>query len=86
MTWKPCSRPAHSAGSPIKSCWRFFLKREDASASNAAFSAFVTRHGPMVLGACRRMFGDEHRAADAYQAVFLILARKAHSVRVHHSL
>ena len=63
-----------------------FLMREDASASDAAFSALVTRHGPMVLGACRRMLGDEHLAADAYQAVFLILARKARSVRVDDSL
>jgi hypothetical protein len=59
--------------------------REDGNASDAAFSALVTRHGPMVLGACRRMLGDEHLAADAYQAVFLILARKARSVRVDSS-
>jgi RNA polymerase sigma factor (sigma-70 family) len=71
---------------PDQELLMLFLMREDASASDAAFSALVTRHGPMVLGACRRMLGDEHLAADAYQAVFLILARKARSVRVDDSL
>jgi HlyD family secretion protein len=71
---------------PDQELLMLFLMREDASASDAAFSALVTRHGPMVLGACRRMLGDEHLAADAYQAVFLILARKARSVRVDVSL
>ena len=46
----------------------------------------VARHGPMVLGVCRRMVRDEHMAADAYQAVFLILARKARAIRVVDSL
>jgi RNA polymerase sigma factor (sigma-70 family) len=63
-----------------------FVRREDRAASEAAFSALVARHGPMVLAVCRRMLRDEHFAADAFQAVFLILARKACSVRVDDTL
>jgi RNA polymerase sigma factor (sigma-70 family) len=63
-----------------------FIRREDAAASEAAFSTLVSRHGPMVLGTCRRMLGDDHAAADAFQAVFLLLARRAPAVRVDDSL
>jgi RNA polymerase sigma factor (sigma-70 family) len=46
-----------------------------------AFTALVTRHAPMVLGVCRRLLRDPHQAEDSAQAVLLILARKAGSVR-----
>src|SRR5215831_8050155 len=50
-----------------------YLERRDES----AFEALVTRHGPRVLGVCRRMLGGSSEAEDAFQATFLILVRRA---------
>ncbi len=57
------------------------LERYIHQRDEAAFAALVTRHGAMVLRLCRRILGDAHEAEDAFQAAFLILARKAHSLK-----
>jgi RNA polymerase sigma factor (sigma-70 family) len=57
------------------------LERFAADRDEAAFELLVWRHGPMVLGVCRRRLRDIHAAEDAFQATFLALARRAKSIR-----
>jgi RNA polymerase sigma factor (sigma-70 family) len=54
----------------------FVARRDDA-----AFAELVHRHGPKVYAVCRRVLGRHQLAEDAYQATFVVLARKAHRVR-----
>jgi RNA polymerase sigma factor (sigma-70 family) len=60
---------------------RFATRRDQA-----AFEALVERHGPMVLSVCRNLVKDPAETEDAFQATFVILVRKAGSIRVDGSL
>jgi len=60
---------------------RFLSQRDEA-----AFAAVVRRHGPMVLRVALRTLQNEHDAEDVFQATFLVLSQKAHTVRRQESL
>src|SRR5262245_55544109 len=70
------------AGAPDRLLLEQFIHRRD----EAAFGLLVARHGPMVLGACRGVLRQEQDAEDAFQATFLVLARKAESIRNQESV
>jgi RNA polymerase sigma factor (sigma-70 family) len=53
-----------------------FVQHRDAD----AFAVLLHRHAPMVLGVCRRLLRDTHAAEDAFQATFLVLARRAGTI------
>jgi RNA polymerase sigma factor (sigma-70 family) len=60
---------------------RFVRRREEA-----AFTALVRRHAPVVEGTCRRVLRDEHDIEDVLQATFLVLARKASRIEWRESV
>lgn len=62
------------------------LRQFVALRDQTAFAALMERHGPLVLRVCRQVLADAHDAEDAFQATFLVLARKASSIRRHDSL
>jgi RNA polymerase sigma factor (sigma-70 family) len=73
-------------GSSTAQTDRELLDRFLGSGEEVAFAELVRRHGPMVLSVCRRVLRNQQDAEDAFQAAFLVLARKAGSVRQSQSM
>jgi HlyD family secretion protein len=63
-----------------------YVFEADQEGAEAAFRALVERHGPVVMRTCRLVVRDVHDAEDAFQATFLILARKAATIRKRDSV
>jgi RNA polymerase sigma factor (sigma-70 family) len=76
------ARKRHASRESDRELLRRFVEERDES----AFAALVYRHGPMVLGTCRRVLHNHHDAEDAWQAAFLLLAAKAASLRWERSV
>jgi RNA polymerase sigma factor (sigma-70 family) len=68
--------PGPTSASDVVLLGRFVRHRDED-----AFAALVARYGPMVLRVCRRLLGDPHDTEDAFQATFLVLARRAGAIR-----
>jgi RNA polymerase sigma factor (sigma-70 family) len=79
--WNPHTIPERTDAQLLQD----FLCKTDESAE-AAFAALVERHGPIVHRVCFDILGNRHEAQDAAQAVFLVLSRKARSIRKPESL
>ena len=65
---------------------RQLLERFLTTHEEATFEALLRRHGPMVLGVCRRVLANTHDAEDAFQATFLVLVQRAASITARESL
>jgi RNA polymerase sigma factor (sigma-70 family) len=82
----PAPEPAFATGLGPEDSDAVLLGRFVDHWDHGAFRDLVGRHGPMVLGVCRRILRSEHAAEDAFQATFLLLVRKAGSVRKRESV
>src|SRR5688572_17252429 len=81
-----CVRAATLAGGDTGPTDRALLAAFTDRRDPVAFEALVRRHGPLVLSACRRVLREPADAEDAFQATFLVLYRKAETIRRGQSL
>ena len=85
VAWRQVVRVFHD-GTLTGMSDREVLERFVNDRDESAFEVLLNRHGPMVLNICRQLLREPHDAEDAFQAAFLILVRKAGSIRVEGSL
>ncbi len=71
------SGPGEARGAEDRQLLEAFLRQRDEE----AFGVLLRRYGPLVLGVCRRLLRDPHDSEDAFQATFLVLLRKASTLR-----
>ncbi len=83
--WDLLFREGSTTGLTDRELLDRFASRRDP-AGDLAFSTLVARHGPMVLGVCRRILPDPSDADDAFQGTFLVLVRKAGTIHVRDTL
>jgi RNA polymerase sigma factor (sigma-70 family) len=75
-----------ASGQSNKLTDRQLLERYVQDHDEEAFAALLRRHGPMILSVCRRVLGNPQDAEDAFQATFLVLARKAATLRAQETI
>src|SRR5580692_12233436 len=72
---------SHECDSDASVLTRFLTRRDED-----AFAALVHRHGSLVYGTCLRILGNRADTDDAFQAVFFVLARRAHTLKLDRSI